>query len=260
MTAYDDAKAQTTSTSTATSTSTTTSTTAGLRHIEGLFDGITFPATLTAHVVDPGDRDRGRAIAGYDVSGLALRADFLSTAWLALNGELPSAPERRALSTALTLLAPLHVGESPVHAAVLARVAACADEALGGIAGTALGLFGKAELDGFAALCAYVDGVDADGSGVPAVFVDDADAAAFAAVADSVDGALALPRARALNRVGCGHALLARLQQRAPVVLSAWALLARLPVVFGEARHVAPGSVTTYATRTPDYRYVEERR
>ena len=119
-----------------------------------------------------------------------------------------------------------------------------------GIAGTALGLFGNAELDGFAALCAYVDGVD----GV------DADAVAFAAVADSVDGALALPRARALNRVGCAYALLARLQQRTPVVLSAWALLARLPVVFGEARHVAPGSVTTYATRTPDYRYVEERR
>ena len=252
MSEYEDAKATTARTAASASTPGTSG---------GLFDGLSFPPRLTARVVDPHGLER--AIAGYDVeSGLAATRGFLETAWLALTGELPTAGEHAALSCALTLLAPVHVGESPVHAAVVARVAACADEVLGGIAATAAGLFAKAELAAVPALTAALDGAGA----VPSVFAIEADEPHAGAARDRYVALCArsaawfaepLPLELALNRVGSAYALLLRLGQHAPLALVAWTTLARLPVVFAEAARTAPGSVTQYPTRTPDYVYVE---
>jgi hypothetical protein len=228
--------------------------------IEGVFDRLQFPEQLTAHVVDVVAEDAGgeRRVAGYAVeSDLAVHAGFLATAFLALKGELPTAPELEAFSTALTLLSPASVNESAGHATVIARVAAAPDEVLGGVAATALGQMTKAELGDSAALWAYVDGVGP----APAAFVVDEAAAMARYLALASRSAswfsTPLPHAPALSRVASAYALLAKLGFRTGLELQAVSLLARLPALFGEARHIVMGAVTQYPTRTPDHHYVE---
>lgn len=226
---------------------------------QGIFDRLEFPATLTANVVDIGDGTSERRIAGYAVeSDLAAHHDFVAVSFLALRGELPTPAERAAFSTALTLLSPTSVAESAGHATVLARVAAAPDEVLGAVIASAVGQDAKAELASHAELCAFVDGVgDAPASCITT------DAAAIARYADVVARtsmwfSAPLPHTPALTRVATAHALLAKLGLRTSLELHGVSLLARLPVLLGEARHVAMGSVARYATRTPDYHYVEE--
>jgi hypothetical protein len=225
----------------------------------GLFDRLEFPATITANVVDIGDGTSERRIAGYAVeSDLAAHHDFVAVSFLALRGELPTPAERAAFSTALTLLSPTSVAESAGHATVLARVAAAPDEVVGAVIASAVGQDAKAEVASHAELCAFVDGAgDAPASCITT------DAAAVARYAEVVARsstwfAAPLPHTPALTRVATAHALLAKLGLRTSLELHGVSLLARLPVLLGEARHVAIGSVTRYAARTPDYHYVEE--
>lgn len=229
------------------------------KRIEGVFDRLQFPEQLDAHVVDVGDGTGERRVAGYAVeSDLAVHHGFVATAFLALTGELPSAGELSAFSTALTLLAPVGVNESAGHAAVLARTAAAPDEVMGGVVASALGQMTKAELELFPALCAFLDGT---GAAPEAAVVEETAAVARYLLLASRSAswfAAPLPSAPALSRVASAYALLAKLNLRSALSLQAVSLVARLPALLGEARHVVMGAVTQYPTRTPDHHYVEE--
>lgn len=238
-----------------------TTSTGSAERQQGIFDRLEFPNTLRANVVDVGDGLGERRIGGYAVeSDLAVHQDFLAVTFLALRGELPTAGERAAFSTAMTLLAPTSVAESAGHATVLARVTAAPDEVLGAVVAAAVGQHAKAELQSHAELCAFVDGT---GAAPASACTDTADAVARYAdlVARSTSWfATPLPATPALTRVASAHALLAKLGMRSLLELHAVSLMARLPALLGEARHVEMGSVTRYTTRTPDYHYVEEHR
>ena len=123
---------------------------------------------------------------------------------------------------------------------------------------SAVGQDAKAEVAAFADLCAFVDGTGS--APASCITTDDAAVARYADVVarSSTWFAAPLPPAPALTRVATAHAVLAKLGVRTSLELHGVSLLARLPVLLGEARHVAMGSVTRYATRTPDYHYVEE--
>jgi len=140
---------------------------------------------------------------------------------------------------------------------VLARVVAAPDEVIGAVVASAAGQDAKAELSTFAALCAFVDG---DGQ-APAACVTTETAAVeryAALVARSTTWcATPLPATPALTSTATAQAVLAKLGFRTTLELQALSLFARLPVLFGEARQTAIGSVTTYPTRLPDYHYVE---
>ncbi len=229
--------------------------------VEGIFDTLEFPEQLVAHVVDIGDGHSERRIAGYAVeSDLAVHHSFVATVFLALRGELPTAGELAAFSTALTLLSPTSVNESAGHVAVLARITAASDEVLGAVIASAIGQSTKAELIDHDALCAFVDG---NGEAPPSCITTDADAVErYRAVVERSHRWFQTPlsAAAALTRVATAWALLAKLQFRSALQLQSVSLLARLPVLLGEAGHVVMGTVTRYATRTPDHHYVEAQR
>lgn len=232
-----------------------------MRTYPGLLDGVRFPERLTGHVVEP--------VADPRVHGYAVQADlgrhvgFLDVGWLALTGELPTADERDALSLALTWLSPLHIGEAPTHAAVLARVAGAPDEALSAIATVALGQTIAAECRALAPFFAWLD--EPPGRAPPAAAIEpeptSEQAQALAALAvDSArwfGAARALPATPVLRRTAAAYALLHRLGIRDPLRLHALATWARLPAVLAEAACMPVGAVMRYPAKLPDYRYVE---
>lgn len=231
------------------------------RVVPGIFDGLTFPARLVAHVVSPARDPDERRIRGYAVeSDLAAHVDFLDTVHLALTGELPTTAQHAALACALTLLAPVHVGEGPAHAGVLARVAGAPEEAVGGIVATALGQQLRDELALARGVFAWLDGAVE----LPAAArVTDPSAAAGARHAALAARTVTwfsrpLPDDPVLTRVAAAFALLGRLGVRDPMQLHALALVARVPVIFAEAQATRFGGVREYATHTPPFTYVEE--
>lgn len=217
----------------------------------GLFDRIPFPDQLRGHVVDP----RGeRRIHGYAVqTDLARNVGFVDLAWLAITGELPTTPQRAALTVALTWLAPLHVGDGPAHAAVLARIAGTPDKVLAGVAAVALGQLIDQELAMLPALQAWLDG-----EGEPPAAALGADPAYDAVVVESAAWfERPLPAQPTLTRVATAYALLLKLGVHEPLRLHALVTWARLPVVLAEAAYNRAGGVSTYPARLPDYQYVE---
>lgn len=230
--------------------------------VDGILDRLETPATLTAHVVDPRPDPR---VHGYAVQAdLARNIGVADLGWLALTGELPDEREREALGRALWWLAPLHVGEAPVHAGVLARISGAPDEVVPAVVTVALGQHIAAELRALAPMFAWLSGqVDEP----PAVAVLGPDAApaerdAWAAlVADSVrwfGRERAFPAAPALTRVAAAYAILARLGVGDPARLHAFATWARLPLALAEAACTAPGAVLRYPHDLPAYRYYED--
>ena len=228
---------------------------------EGLFDRLTFPERLTGRVASPGPDPR---IHGYSVEqDLVWNIDFTALCFLSLTGELPSPGEREALSAALTLLAPMHVGEAPAHAAVLARIAGAPATVIPGVAALALGELSKAEqaeLDGLARFLEGEASAPPEAALLPSPSVNDEQSyqRLRAASADWLGEPLALPGGVVLRRVACGHALLYRLGLGDPYRLVALSTLARLPCVLAEALCVRPGGVSAYPARLPAYRYVED--
>lgn len=225
----------------------------------GLFDRAPFPERLRGHVVSPEADPR---IHGYAVqSDLAQHTSFVAIGWLALTGELPSPAERAALEYALACLAPLHVGEGPVHAAVLARISGGPDHVLPGVAAVALGQHAANEIRMTGALFAWLDG---RGRPPAEAIVPDPDAAALArhdaAVAASADWfERPLPARPVLTRVATAYALLHHLGIIDGLRLQAFAAWARLPAVLAEAGYARAGGVNTYPARLPAYEYMEER-
>jgi hypothetical protein len=232
-----------------------------VRTYAGILDDAVFPANLTAHVTMPTPDPR---IHGYAVQAdLARHVGFVDLGWLAMTGELPVEAEREALSLALLWLAPMHVGEDPAHAGVLAKVAGAPDAMVPAIVAVALGQRIGAELRALAPMFAWLDGA-LPGPPSVAVLADDATAEqrdAYAQLArDSARwfGADALPTEPALTRVAGAYAVLHRLGIRDPARLHALVTWARLPVALAEAACTAPGSVNSYPADLPAYRYVEE--
>ena len=228
----------------------------------GPFDREAFPERLAAHVVEPGAVAR---IHGYDVAGdLARHHGASELLWLALRGELPTDAERAALDVACVLLAPVHVGQAPAHAAYVARLAGAPAGATLAIAAVGLGELIRHERETLAPWLAWLD----SGGPVPACAL-----AAAAAAADDdeaveaqrwLDGRMrawfgpagGLPR-EPLTRLACAHALLHRLGLREPLAAETVALVARLPVVAAEAACARPGAIRSYPARLPDYQYVD---
>lgn len=232
-----------------------------MKTYEGILDRVAFPARLTAHVVEPAADPR---IHGYAVEAdLARNVGFVDVGWLALTGELPDASEREALTTALILLAPVHVGEAPGHAGVLARVAGAPDEVVPAICVVALGQQIVAEVRGLAPLFRWLR----EPVGPPpaaAVLVDPSDEQrerqrVVAAASSRWFGPdRGLPEDPVLTREATAYALLHRLGVADPLRLQAFATWARLPVVLAEAACTAPGAVHDYPGDLPAYRYVED--
>lgn len=228
---------------------------------EGLFDRLTFPGRLTGRVASPGPDPR---IHGYSVEqDLVWNIDFTALCFLSLSGELPSPGERAALSAALTLLAPLHVGEAPAHAAVLARIAGAPATVIPGVAALALGELSAAEQAELGALLRFLAG-EAMAPPLSALLPEPTaeDEQSYerlrAASAAWLGEPLSLPAGVVLGRVACGYALLARLGLGDPYRLVALSTLARLPGVLAEALCVRPGGVSAYPARLPAYQYVED--
>jgi hypothetical protein len=225
----------------------------------GPFDREAWPACLTARVVSPGPAPR---IHGYAVvDDLARHAGAAEVAWLTLRGELPTASERAAFEVAIALLAPVHIGQAPAHAAFLARISGAPTDAT-----VAIGAIGLAELARHERIAlepwwAWLDGAGADE--VPACARADADAPAPSAWLDAqlrgwFGEGRGLPAAP-LHRLAGAHALLHRLGLRDPLVRDAIAVWARLFAVVAEAAHAGVGAVRTYPARVPDYQYVDDR-
>lgn len=87
----------------------------------GALDDTPWPEQLTARAVEPGASDD--RLHGYSVLGDAARHyAFSDSLFLALTGELPSDEQSALFDLALWSFAAPHVGESPLHLAVLVRV------------------------------------------------------------------------------------------------------------------------------------------
>lgn len=100
------------------------------------FDQVSWPNTITARVVQPGEDPR---IHGYAVSAdLAKHYGFSDVVFLTLTGELPTDEQSAKFARALILLSAISVGEAPSHAASLARVCDGSDSAVIGTAAIAL--------------------------------------------------------------------------------------------------------------------------
>jgi hypothetical protein len=123
--------------------------------LEGPLESATFPETLSARVVTPGDAPR---IHGYDVEAdLARHYDPTDVLFLSLTGELPAPEVSAALRVALTFFAPVSIAHASVHAAALARLCGTTTSSTLGI--TAIGLAEQARvlLDDHADLLGWLE-------------------------------------------------------------------------------------------------------
>jgi hypothetical protein len=191
-------------------------------------------------------------------------AGFLDVVWLSLTGELPTDTEREALSRAMTWLAPLHLGEGPAHAAVLARVAGAPDEVIGAISVVALGQRIHHQLQSFAPMFAWLA---ARTGPLPTEIQEprptDAQRSAWDRL--STDSARwfgaehRLPVEPVFRREAAAWAILHQLGVRDELRLQALGTVAQLPTIMAEAACTQPGSVMRYPTLSaPPYTYVED--
>lgn len=225
---------------------------------KGLLDQVDFPKTLPATVVEPSPDPR---VHGYSVQAeLGHHAGFLDVVWLSFTAELPTATERDAFSRAMTWLAPVHVGEGPSHAAVLAKVAGAPTEVLPAIACVALGQQLAAEL---AELAPLFDWLKHPVGAVPDVALEPAPTegqrAGWDRLRTDAERWFKTPTGfgpAVWRRRAAGWALLFHLGFRDAPRRHAVATLARLPVILAEAA-CAPASVKQYPTLTPTYVYEE---
>ncbi len=225
----------------------------------GPFEREPWPERLTARVVEPGPDAR---IHGYHVSGdLARHHGMVDVLWLALTGELPTDAERAALDAATVLLAPVHVGQAPAHAAFLSRIAGATPGATVAIAAVGLGELARHERELLAPWITWLERNDGPVPAVACAPIESAEAAAGQRWLDSkmrlwFGAGRGLPPG-ALTRVACGYALLARLGLRGPLAIETVTVWARLPAIAAEAAHAGAGAVRQYPARLPDYQYVD---
>lgn len=229
----------------------------GAARYVGPFDLADWPTRLAAHVVSPDEPVR---IHGYAVADdLARHYSVTDVTWLTLRGDLPTAVERAAFDAALVLLAPVHVGQAPAHAAVLARIAGAPPGANLAIGAVGLGEQARHERELLAPWSAWLD---APVGPVPACALTDAPEPDVRRMLDErmrgwFGRDRGLPDAP-LSRLACGHALLHRLGLRGALVIETVLVWARLPAVIAEAARVRAGAIRGYPTQLPDYQYVDD--
>lgn len=227
----------------------------------GPFDREAWPERLVAHVVSPGPDAR---IHGYAVAGdLARHGGVAEVAWLTLRGELPTPEQRAAFEIAIILLAPVHLGQAPAHAAFLSRIGGAMTHATVAIGAVGLGELSSHERTELAPWLAWLERGDGD---VPEVArAPEASPEAIAAQAwldlqlrgwfGADRGLPTVP----IHRVACAYAVLHRLGLRGPLVVDALTVWARLLAVVAEAAHARAGAVRLYPACLPDYQYVDAR-
>ncbi len=230
---------------------------------DGPFERASWPSRLTAHVVSPGEGDDPR-VAGYAIAAdLARHHGIADLAWLALRGELPTSAQRAALDTALVLLAPVHIGEAPAHAAYLARLAGgppAATIAVGALALSEQAAHERAELAPWLAWLQAPSGPvpDVARQPQPSAAWPDIQATLSTSMRSWFGAPAALPDVP-LRRIACAHAILHHLGVREALALETLAAWARLPAVIAEAGFARAGVVRDFPTRLPDYQYVDDR-
>jgi hypothetical protein len=126
----------------------------------GPLEEASFPETLSARVVTPGQRPR---IHGYDVEGdLALHYDPTEVLFLSLTGDLPTREAGAALRVALTFFGPVSVAHASVHAAALARLCGTTSGSILGVAAIGLAEQARVLLEEHAELLAWLHTRDGD--------------------------------------------------------------------------------------------------
>lgn len=226
----------------------------------GPLDEAPWPKKLTARVVEPGETAR---IHGYALeTDLAANYTFCEIVLLSLTGEIPSAEKSRAFEVACAVLARTSAGESPMHAALLARVCNATTSAITGVVGIALGEQARFDLTGYSPLVAWLANPAGD---PPREFLakDPSASRRTAALREALLLRKAfLPQALVFE-LGPDAAAIAVLHACGLVTLAAIEsvrVFARYPIVMAEALSAPPNKYKDYPVTLPSIRYEEEAR
>jgi hypothetical protein len=216
-----------------------------------------WPSTLAGFVGDPSDASR---LHGYDVwRDLSVHYGFAELLLTALRGVAPDRVEGRAFELALTLLVPVSIAESEVHAAALAHMLGA--PAPGVVATGAIGIaeHAGAVAERHATWLAWLDLRD----GPQPSYVrgrDDRDRAC----AELVRARLTSEECRIVHELSLtvDATILALLHaaglRGAPQMIAAW-VVARLPATVAEAAAHPHGTQRDYPIGVPPFDYEEDR-
>ncbi len=224
--------------------------------LEGPLESATFPETLSARVVTPGDSPR---LHGYDVEAdLARHYDPTDVLFLSLTGELPGPEVSAALRAALTFLAPVSIAHASVHAASLARLCGTTTSSTIGVAAIGLAEQARVLLDEHAELLSWLETRDGPLPERYRARGDDDRASTERlrlAIADT--GLQVAELAEDLSRDAALLTVLYRCGLRQRKHLEAAIVSARLPTAFAEAASKKTVAFAHYPINLPRYRYVE---
>ncbi len=120
----------------------------------GPLDEAPWPKKLAARVVEGGETTR---VQGYALdTDLAANYTFSEIVLLSLAGEIPTAQKARAFEVACAFFSRTSAAESPIHAALLARVCNATTSAVTGVSAIALGEQARFDLARFEALLTWL--------------------------------------------------------------------------------------------------------
>lgn len=223
--------------------------------LRGPIEDRTWPTTLEARVVQPGDAPR---IHGYDVQGdLAPNYGFAELVLTTLRGEVPDRSIGRLFDAVLSFLAPCSVAEAPGHAALLVRTCGARAPAVLASGAVTLSEEAAAVLHDHAELLQWLDAPTTE---LPARY-----RCQSPAERDAVDRFAARVRDSGTVLPIMEHgptlrvALLAAAHHcglRDAERLQAMWLLARLPAVMAEALYRPVADLRRYPIDLPRYEYV----
>jgi hypothetical protein len=223
--------------------------------LRGPIEDRTWPTTLEARVVQPGDAPR---IHGYDVQGdLAPNYSFAELVLTTLLGEVPNRSTGRLFDAVLSFLAPCSVAEGPTHAALLVRTCGARAPAVLASGAVTLSEEAAAVLHDHAELLQWLD---APSTTLPARYRSESPAEEnavnrFAACVRASGATLPImeqgPTLRAALLAAAYHCGLRDAER-----LQAMWLLARLPAVMAEALHRPVAELRRYPIDLPRYEYI----
>jgi hypothetical protein len=221
----------------------------------GALDDTPWPEQLTARVIDGGiDDDR---MHGYAMLGdVAKHYRFSDTMYLALTGELPDATQSALFELALCAFATPHVGESPMHLAILVRVSGAplaSALATGLIAATDQA---RAIVSRHESLIVWLDGRS---SAVPAEHRSEPPLAWVARLRDVIANH-GLPSDVVHAELAKDAARLALLHAaglRSSDQMEAAIVAARVGAIAAESIATGPQHLSAYPVKVPPYHYVE---
>lgn len=231
-----------------------------MKTFKGILDTVSFPNKITGYVVAP---DNDPRIHGFAVQAdLGFTCGFTQVIWLSLTGELPTVEEVEIFNRALVWLTPMHVGEGPTHAAVLAKVISAPNEVVPAVATIALGQRIKAELQELASFFNWLE--KREGS-LPSEIIEPEPSVSqletWKKLGEDTRRWFGSQRAfegLMWRREPTAYALFYYLGIRDEARLIALSTIARLSTILAEAACTEAGSIMRYPTKTPSYVYMEE--